>query len=653
MENWDELNEGFAKTEAELDAAAAVSDGIKAEVTEHKDSSAAHSAEHITYSGAVAGAGDIKGAVDSVKQQLDTAVMAGDSSVAADQASIDVEGVKHPSLKARIDYDVVTLSEQLADTAKKAQYEKAKFPILKPTRNKTPLVSFVFDDGYIYEYTQTKRYFEDVGVNRSLAIIADDQYRFGVNNNFMTTAQILELQALGTEILSHTKRHSRLNVLSDEDLYDDIVNSKSYLENEGFDVESIVYPLVQYSDERIFRYAKEVYRSGIAVSGGINTGMLKQMNVSRLSYTSRGDTPPTLSDYKSKVDEAIASNGWLVFMCHGSEYHLNEFNSLDNFPLLIEYIQSLNVPIVTVKEALDVVGNKLEISKDYYSSVKEFVVSSDGLVKIGDLTTDELKVVKINVLDPTTINASSPPASFPGGVSTTIFTSAHGITGFPGNAGTLVTHRESYAGDYIWQEWRGLGTNYMVARYYNTTTNAWTELSTQMPTTEKITTLSPASITISTHPGLFPLGTSKVVFTTVNPGSGFPAGWNYGTLTTHRDDISNDYAWQEWRGTGSTDIWIRFFSNGVWTAFVTRSPRSGVTANRPANSAVGQNYYDTTLGKPIWFDGTVWNESMSKFVSVPTSTSTPGNTGNWSADASYMYICYAPNSWRRVSLSSW
>ncbi|WP_159067658.1 hypothetical protein, partial [Paenibacillus ihuae] len=49
MENWDDLNEGFANAEAELDAAAAVSEGIQAEVTAHKDSTAAHAAEHIAY----------------------------------------------------------------------------------------------------------------------------------------------------------------------------------------------------------------------------------------------------------------------------------------------------------------------------------------------------------------------------------------------------------------------------------------------------------------------------------------------------------------------------------------------------------------------------------------------------------------------------
>jgi hypothetical protein len=34
---------------------------------------------------------------------------------------------------------------------------------------------------------------------------------------------------------------------------------------------------------------------------------------------------------------------------------------------------------------------------------------------------------------------------------------------------------------------------------------------------------------------------------------------------------------------------------------------SGSTANRPSSSAItGQYYFDTTIGKPIWWNGTIW-----------------------------------------------
>jgi hypothetical protein len=43
-------------------------------------------------------------------------------------------------------------------------------------------------------------------------------------------------------------------------------------------------------------------------------------------------------------------------------------------------------------------------------------------------------------------------------------------------------------------------------------------------------------------------------------------------------------------------------------------PLSGTTAERPvstiqASVAIGQIYYDTTLDRPIWWNGTVWKKA--------------------------------------------
>ena len=44
-------------------------------------------------------------------------------------------------------------------------------------------------------------------------------------------------------------------------------------------------------------------------------------------------------------------------------------------------------------------------------------------------------------------------------------------------------------------------------------------------------------------------------------------------------------------------------------------PNSGTTANRPtAGLQVGQFYFDTTLGIPIWYNGTVWKNASGTTV---------------------------------------
>jgi len=44
-------------------------------------------------------------------------------------------------------------------------------------------------------------------------------------------------------------------------------------------------------------------------------------------------------------------------------------------------------------------------------------------------------------------------------------------------------------------------------------------------------------------------------------------------------------------------------------------PSSGNTASRPATFLViGQQYFDTTLGYPIWYDGTDWVDATGTVV---------------------------------------
>lgn len=47
---------------------------------------------------------------------------------------------------------------------------------------------------------------------------------------------------------------------------------------------------------------------------------------------------------------------------------------------------------------------------------------------------------------------------------------------------------------------------------------------------------------------------------------------------------------------------IRRSANGVFALLTT----SGPTAARPTASFVGQPYFDTTLGLPVWWSGATW-----------------------------------------------
>ena len=53
----------------------------------------------------------------------------------------------------------------------------------------------------------------------------------------------------------------------------------------------------------------------------------------------------------------------------------------------------------------------------------------------------------------------------------------------------------------------------------------------------------------------------------------------------------------------------------ILAANVLSTPSSGITANRPSTGLqVGQFYFDTTINRPIWWDGTNWINAAGTVV---------------------------------------
>jgi hypothetical protein len=58
-----------------------------------------------------------------------------------------------------------------------------------------------------------------------------------------------------------------------------------------------------------------------------------------------------------------------------------------------------------------------------------------------------------------------------------------------------------------------------------------------------------------------------------------------------------------------------YFNNLDKFLTVISTPQNGATADRPTqNLQVGQFYFDTTLGYPIWYDGTDWVDAAGTVV---------------------------------------
>ena len=85
-------------------------------------------------------------------------------------------------------------------------------------------------------------------------------------------------------------------------------------------------------------------------------------------------------------------------------------------------------------------------------------------------------------------------------------------------------------------------------------------------------------------------------------------------------------------------------------------PASGVSWARPQSNTVLANVYGTPSFKgAINAAGnlTVTGQVIHATTATPANSSATGTTGTIEWDSSYIYVCTAPNTWKRCSLSSW
>ncbi len=133
----------------------------------------------------------------------------------------------------------------------------------------TPSFVVTFDDGYA-DIMQTKEYFASLGVKPTVFVLGDsDKANKAVMESdrpFLSVDQIKELHGAGWGIGCHTMTHNDLTTLKGEDVLNEVVTSKTMLEEElGMEVPYIAYPLGRYTKEVLENYDIAGYRMGLSM----------------------------------------------------------------------------------------------------------------------------------------------------------------------------------------------------------------------------------------------------------------------------------------------------------------------------------------------------------------------------------------------------
>ena len=288
-------------------------------------------------------------------------------------------------------------NQQLAQTENKLDVKD--WELNSKARAKKGITVFTSDDGRIEEYTIAKDIFESEGVPQSIAVVP----AWIGNDGFCTIEQILELQDLGWEIMSHSRTHPRNPVMKDnpDDAFveREFSESKKILTEYGFNINNYVYPGGNYGKrERMF--AKEYYRSARNSDGGFFSGVnmtplnsheLKTIWLDPSSQPMKGwieEDGLTLAISKMRdlcmqtIDLAKETNSLGIISTHFQFIDTPELQNL--YTEVVQYAKT-NTEVTTLNNALNKMGNIVEIG-DYSeqgaraTGDNHYVVGADGLI---------------------------------------------------------------------------------------------------------------------------------------------------------------------------------------------------------------------------------------------------------------------------------
>lgn len=404
--------------------------------------------------------------------------------------------------------------------------------LLRNTK-KVPTISITSDDGREEEVTLIAPVLKEYNIPCSCALVTGQMNR---------VSERLELQNKhGWEFASHTVDHVQLGTITPEEMEYQLRESKRQLEEVGFKANSIVYP-VGSADITTKRLAKKYFKAGYSYNNKNNIGMLDSFTIGRIPLGSNyiGDkaTVSTLEYYKSKIDEAYANNGWVIFCLH--VYHPdNDTTQWQYLREVIEYAQSLNFKFATYSEGYEIHGNALEVGDS--DSPNRVVIDNDG--------NSNIPIVKMTA---GIVKATDDISAYPKDKISICQIGNFDNAGFPENTGGILeTHRTN---DFAFQYFYVRNNNNEYRRVYN---GGWGQFEIMRDLISNI------GITNSTPISSFTK--DKITITRIGnfDNAGFPEG-KAGILTTYRNGADDVFSYQIFNSVTSGYCYKRYWKTMDW-----------------------------------------------------------------------------------------
>ena len=184
--------------------------------------------------------------------------------------------------------------------------------------------------------------------------------------------------------------------------------------------------------------------------------------------------------------------------------------------------------------------------------------------------------------------------------------------GFPeSSAGTLITDNTYPEYGRQRQRYEIYNTNKVYVRYTDTAGN-WTAF------TKDVTVLVSADNAYTPSQAITafqkPYITKTKITNAFAVANGFPGGTG-GMLETDYSISEAGFQNQKYYLYANYRIYQRTSkTDGTWTTWKLDNTIAGNTASRPNDVNTGYMYYDNSLAKPVWYDGTNWRDATGAVV---------------------------------------
>ena len=456
------------------------------------------------------------------------------------------------SINTKLSNDIGTINLQLDTITNDIGLEGN---IFKNTVNESgAMVTFTDDDGRMEVWNRLYPLFKSKGVPFTPCVSV---IKIGTEDH-MTLEQIKQIQADGNEITSHYYNHDYPSEeASEQNLEKQFGESKQWFDNNGLNVETVIY-VGGIFHQRLINTAKKYYRCGMSLlKDQLNTQPIRQFALRRHLIGKVN----TLNDYKKLVDEAVEKKAWLIFHTHC--WDTREFDQVQGYQDisdLIDYIKSLNIPIVNPKTALDSMENVVDIGDECFTGGHYFRVSKTGKTESDISKLEASKRISYKgITSDTPITAFEKEKisyiSYMGGES-----EATSSTFPETRVGTYIVYRNRDKQEHLsFSEWYPHRKAYYYRRYWDKSNNTW--LAWQSSTNQVMEVKTDNSI-LTTTP-VSDLEDKKVSIITINGASSsqFPDGGG-GKFIVDSSKKSNGHVREQFKSYNKIKTYERYCDAG-------------------------------------------------------------------------------------------